>query len=65
MSEDKIRTDEDFIYSPKYENSLSRFLADNDSGVDIERAARCLKMAASEVDKIYKEALQKLRSMIE
>lgn len=53
--------EEDFVHSPKFNNSLKRFLAKNDEGVENETIAKILGMTPEEVEAIYQEAVQELR----
>lgn len=57
----KVMEDEDYIRSPKFTNSLKKFLAKNDDGVESSVIARLLAMPEEEVEKIYQEAVESLR----
>lgn len=57
----RIQDEEDYIRSPKFDNSLQKFLEKNPEGVEDNVIARLLSMPASEIDKIYQEAVQVLR----
>lgn len=57
----RVLEEEDYIRSPKFSNSLSKFLAKNNEGVEDSVIARLLSMSEEEVDKVYQEAIQALR----
>lgn len=57
----RVLEEEDYIRSPKFSNSLKKFLAKNDDGVDDSVIARLLSMSEEEVDAIYQQAVQELR----
>jgi hypothetical protein len=57
----KAHTDEDFVKSPKFDNSLARFVEENPEGVDDATIARLLMISEEEVRAIYAEAIQKLQ----
>lgn len=59
-----ILTDPDFIYSPKYENSLQKFTHRHDEGVESSHAAKVLLMEEAEIDDIYQEAIDNLKYMM-
>lgn len=59
--EKRIEEDEDYIRSPKYGNSLAKFLAKNPEGAEDNVIARLLSMPESEVEEIYQEAVRMLR----
>lgn len=57
----RVIEDEDYIRSPKFSNSLAKFLNKNTEGVEDSVIARLLSMPEEEVEKIYQEAVQALR----
>jgi len=59
-----ILTDPDFIYSPKYGNSLEKFMYRHDEGVESSHAAKVLLMEEKEVEEIYQEAIANLKAMM-
>jgi hypothetical protein len=61
---EKILTDPDFIYSPKYDNSLDKFMHRHDEGVESSHAAKVLLMEEQEVDDIYEEAINNLKKLM-
>jgi hypothetical protein len=61
---EKILTDPDFIYSPKYDNSLDKFMHRHDEGVESSHAAKVLLMEEQEVDDIYEEAVNNLKKLM-
>lgn len=58
----KILEDPDFIKSFKYGNSLSKFLSRNQEELQNNTIARLLMLTEKEVEEIYQEAIDKLRS---
>jgi hypothetical protein len=61
----KIVEDPDYIKSPKYGNSLNKFLAKVEKIPDDKAIARLLMISVPEVEKIYQEAIVKLREGID
>jgi hypothetical protein len=59
--EKKIREEEDFIHSPKFCNSLKRFLAKMENPPENTTIARLLLLSEEEVEKIYLESVAILR----
>jgi len=59
--ERKIKEDEDYIHSPKYQNSLNKLLAKTENPLENAAIARILLLSEEEVDRLYKESVQKLR----
>ncbi len=57
----KIETDEDFINSEKHDYSISNFEKTSKLPVSNSVASTLLLMPPSEVDRIYQEALKKIR----
>lgn len=57
----RISEEEDFIHCPKFFNSLTKFLAKNDDGVQNNTIARLLMIPEEKVEEIYEEAVKKLR----
>lgn len=57
----KIEEDEDYIRSPKNDNSLQKFLNKSVDDVEDSTIARFLMLTEEEVEKIYQEAIQMLR----
>lgn len=57
----RVQEEEDYIRSPKFSNSLTKFLAKNDQGVDDAIIARVLSMTQEEVEEIYQQAITALR----
>jgi hypothetical protein len=57
----RILQEEDYIRCPKFGNSLNKFLSRNFDGVENSTIARLLMMSEDEVEKIYEEAIAKLR----
>jgi hypothetical protein len=61
---DKIMNDPDFIYSPKYEFSLKKFVYRHDEGIEDSHAAKVLLMDPEEIEKIYKKAVENLKKIM-
>lgn len=57
----RIFEDEDYIRCPKFNNSLTKFLAKNSEGVENSVIARLLMVDEEKVEAIYNEAIEKLR----
>jgi hypothetical protein len=57
----RVKEDEDYIRSPKFSNSLAKFLAKNPDGAEDSVIARLLSMSEEEVEAIYQEAVNELR----
>jgi hypothetical protein len=57
----KILTEEDFIHSPKYQNSLNKFLAKTDNLLENGAIGRLLLIPADEVERIYQESVEALK----
>jgi hypothetical protein len=58
----KIMEDQDFIKCAKYSNSLNKFLNSNKDVVENSVIARILMLPEEEIEKIYQEAVDKLKS---
>lgn len=61
---EKILNDADFIYSPKYDFSLEKFMYRHDEGVENSHAAKVLLMEPEEVEEIYQIAISNLRDSL-
>lgn len=62
----RILEDKDYVRSPKFSNSLTKFLQKNpDSIVEDKTIARLLMIPEEEVEEIYEEAVAKLRESME
>lgn len=57
----RVNTEEDFVHSPRFGNSLRRFLIKNSDGVDNATIAKVLMMTEEEVERLYEEAINELR----
>jgi len=60
----RILQEEDYIRCPKFNNSLNKFLSRNLNEVENSTIARLLMMSEDEVEKIYEEAIVKLRELM-
>ncbi len=61
--QNKIVTEEDYIRSPKFGNSINKFTQNpkHSEGIDNASIARLLMITEEEVEKIYQEAVQMLK----
>ena len=59
--EKKIREEEDFIHSPKFGNSMKKFLVKMDTPPENATIGRLLLLSEDEVEKIYQESVIILR----
>ena len=59
--ERKIKEDDDFIHSPKFGNSLQKYLAKTDKLLENGAIGRLLLIPAEEVERIYEESIVELR----
>lgn len=57
----KILEEPDFIKNPKFGNSLTKFLSRNNEELENRTIARLLMIDESEVEDIYKKAVDMLR----
>lgn len=57
----KVLTEEDYVRAPKFSNSLAKFVARNNDGVENATIARLLMIPEEQVEEIYQEAIVKLR----
>lgn len=57
----KILEEEDYIRSPKHNNSLNKFLVKNPEGAEDATIARVLMISEEEVQKLYEESINMLR----
>lgn len=57
----KVLEEEDYVRTPKFSNSLAKFLARNSDGVENATIARLLMIPEEQVEKLHEEAIQMLR----
>lgn len=57
----RIKEEADFIYSPKFHNSLEKFVAKYDNGVEDDHAAKVLLMTEEEFKEEYLKTVQALQ----
>jgi hypothetical protein len=57
----QIETEDDFIYCPKYDNSMQNLLQHHPEGLEIDRIAKVLLMTTEEAEELYNNILKKLR----
>lgn len=62
--EKKIKEEEDFIHSPKHQNSLNKFLTKNENPLENGAISRLLLITSEEVEAIYQESVIELQDMI-
>lgn len=58
----RILEEEDYIKSPKFMNSLTKFVNKNSDGVENSVIARLLMISEEEVNQLYQEAVETLRA---
>lgn len=61
---DKIKTEDDFINLPKYENSLKTLLKENPTGVSDSIICKALGITQSELDDLFKSAIIKFKESV-
>jgi hypothetical protein len=57
----KVLEDSDFIHSPKFGNSLQKFLAKNDNVCENNLIGRLLLIDSDTVERLYQESIVELR----
>lgn len=57
----RIIEEDDYIRSPKFFNSLTKFLAKHSDGVDNNAIGRLLMLPEEEVESIYQDCIKELR----
>lgn len=62
--EKRIKEEEDFIHSPKHQNSLARFFMKNEQPLENGAIGRLLLISSKEVEAIYQESVIELRKKI-
>lgn len=62
--EQKILNEADFIYSNKFGYSLEKYLKVNEKTIHDHQISRLLKLKKYEVNKIFKNALKKLKNLL-
>jgi len=58
----KIEIEPDYIYCPSAENSLEKFIAKHQDGVNDDKVAQVLLSTTDEIKKYYEEALELIRA---
>lgn len=58
----RINEEEDYVRCPKFSNSLNKFLAKNDDGVENSVIARLLMIPEEKVEEIYDQAVDKIKA---
>lgn len=59
--EKKVREEEDFIHSPKFSNSIKKYLAKMENPPENTTIGRLLLLSEEEVEKLYQESVVMLR----
>ena len=60
-SKRRVREEPDFIYSPKFNNSLEKFTTKYDNGVEDDHAAKVLLMTEDEFKEEYAKTIKSLQ----
>lgn len=61
---EKIRTEEDFIYSKKHDYSLLNFLKKDKKALTDKNIAHFLKMTLKDLQDLYESTIKKIRANI-
>jgi len=61
----KVLEEKDYIKCPKFNNSLNKYLAKSPEIVEDKAIARLLMINPEEVEKIYQEAVKKIKEDME
>lgn len=59
-----IQTDEDFVFSQKYDFSLKKMLDKNPAGLDDEAIAKALMITVEEVEEEFLMAVAKIKKAL-
>lgn len=59
--EKKVREEEDFIHSPKFGNSMKKYLAKMENPPENTTIGRLLMLPEDEVERLYQESVVMLR----
>ena len=62
--EKKVREEEDFIHSPKFGNSMKKYLAKMENPPENTTIGRLLLLPEEEVERLYQESIVILRQKI-
>lgn len=62
--EKKVREEEDFIHSPKFGNSMKKYLAKMENPPENTTIGRLLLLSEEEVERLYQESVVILREKI-
>jgi predicted transcriptional regulator len=62
----KILEEDDYIYCPRLGNSLTKLLEskENVNGVSDDRICKVLLISQDELEKLYQQAIDKLKKMV-
>jgi DNA-binding NarL/FixJ family response regulator len=61
---EKIETDEDFVYAPKFDNSLDKLMQEYPDGLENNKIAKHLCLEESTVEYLFRSAVAKLKSLV-
>jgi hypothetical protein len=56
-----VESDDDFIYYPRLDNSLKKFIEKNPDGVDNNKISKVLLMSEEEIEEAFNSAIKKIR----
>lgn len=60
----KVLEEEDYIKSPKYSNSLNKFMIRNSRLLTDATIARLLVLSEEEIENIYKDSVERLKKLM-
>jgi hypothetical protein len=60
----RIDQEDDFVYMPRFDYSLEKFLDKYPEGANNRLIAQALMMTEEEVEELYKEAVKQLREAL-
>jgi hypothetical protein len=60
----KISEDEDFVHSPKFDNSVRKVINKNPNGLDDSKIADMLCIKVEEVELLFQSAIKKIRQKL-
>jgi hypothetical protein len=62
--EKKVREDEDFIHSPKHQNSLNKYLTKMENPLENGAIGRLLLITSEEVEDLYQNSVVELKDLM-
>jgi len=63
-TKDKILNNPDYIYAPRYKNSLKNIIESNPEGLDNKAIAKVLLITEEEVEQLYAKAVVSLQKAL-